>query len=350
MGRPLLLTWCNLAADGWEPQQTRMATSPWTPTAMFTAPSPRATSTNSAVYGGVFEVAAGSGALTDLGDFARRRQSGNHPVAGVTRDAAGDLFGTTQTYGSTNNAGTIWEIPAGGTLTTIASFLGTGSPVGPFQSTESPWTARATFTERASRAASTNLGETAPSGNCPTAPAPSSPWPRSTIRMGFSQPATWRWTQPATCTGPRPAAAQTMPALSGRLRPAPTRSPTSPQFAGSIGADTVNGYEPSGNVVIDGAGNLFGTTTGGGTSDFGTVWEIPAGGTLTTIASFSGTNGANPYGDVSLDAQGNLFGTTRCGRPRERRRGLGDGRRGRRGRRRHGGTDGSDPDAQPRPR
>lgn len=68
---------------------------------------------NTSVYGGVFEVAAGSNALTDLGDFEVGANPGQHPVAGVTRDAAGDLFGTTQ-YGSTNNSGTIWEIPPAG--------------------------------------------------------------------------------------------------------------------------------------------------------------------------------------------------------------------------------------------
>jgi uncharacterized repeat protein (TIGR03803 family) len=40
-------------------------------------------------------------------------------------------------------------------------------------------------------------------------------------------------------------------------------------FTGGTG-----GYSPGGGVVLDGSGNLFGTTEFGGTSDAGTVWEL----------------------------------------------------------------------------
>ena len=78
-----------------------------------------------------------------------------------------------------------------------------------------------------------------------------------------------------------------------------------------------NGYEPSG-VVLDSSGNLFGTTTYGGTTFVtasppgdGSVFEIARGsGTITTLASFNiSTNGGEPVGPV-LDSSGNLFGTT----------------------------------------
>jgi uncharacterized repeat protein (TIGR03803 family) len=72
-----------------------------------------------------------------------------------------------------------------------------------------------------------------------------------------------------------------------------------------------DGQSPSGDLVIDSNGNLYGTTIDGGTSDDGTVFELAKGSnTITTLASFDGTDGARPVGGVVLDSSGNLYGTT----------------------------------------
>ena len=64
--------------------------------------------------------------------------------------------------------------------------------------------------------------------------------------------------------------------------------------------------------VMDGQGNLYGTTSAGGEGHgkgIGTVFEIPAGtDKVTTLASFDGRTGYGISG-VTLDAQGNLYGT-----------------------------------------
>jgi uncharacterized repeat protein (TIGR03803 family) len=71
-----------------------------------------------------------------------------------------------------------------------------------------------------------------------------------------------------------------------------------------------NGGGPGGGLVMDSQGNLFGTTYLGGPGGYGTIWEIKAGTTgIITLASFNGMNGLQPYGNVAIDAQGDLFGT-----------------------------------------
>ena len=73
--------------------------------------------------------------------------------------------------------------------------------------------------------------------------------------------------------------------------------------------DGTDGANPAGGLVMDAAGNSFGTTGLGGTSNGGTVFELAAGsGTITTLASFNGANGQDPNVGLIEDASGNLFG------------------------------------------
>ncbi len=77
-----------------------------------------------------------------------------------------------------------------------------------------------------------------------------------------------------------------------------------------------DGYEPEAGLIIDKAGNLYGTTLFGGTYGYGAAFELSpeVGGNwnLTTLQSFniSGDDGAYLYGGLLLDAKGNLYGTT----------------------------------------
>ena len=77
-----------------------------------------------------------------------------------------------------------------------------------------------------------------------------------------------------------------------------------------------DGANPDGGLILDDSGHLYGTTFNGGASDNGTVFEIPTGGgTITTLVSFGGSDGANPYSDLIMDANGDLYGTTYNGGP-----------------------------------
>ena len=75
--------------------------------------------------------------------------------------------------------------------------------------------------------------------------------------------------------------------------------------------NSTNGASPRGNMVFDASGNLYGTTSAGGTKGKGTVFELPAGSTtITTLVSFTGKDGSFPFAGLVIDGSGNLFGTT----------------------------------------
>ena len=78
-----------------------------------------------------------------------------------------------------------------------------------------------------------------------------------------------------------------------------------------------DGSLPVGNLVFDQAGNIYGTTAGGGSSQNGVAYELmPSNGDWTEniLWSFTGGNdGGKPAGGVILDSAGNLYGATRAG-------------------------------------
>jgi len=79
-------------------------------------------------------------------------------------------------------------------------------------------------------------------------------------------------------------------------------------------AKCADGNTPSGALIFDSLGNLYGTTTAGGADGAGTVYELsPAQGgwTETVLYSFCAFPcNANPQAGVTMDEAGNLFGTT----------------------------------------
>lgn len=74
----------------------------------------------------------------------------------------------------------------------------------------------------------------------------------------------------------------------------------------------VDGFYPNGGLVRDGAGNLYGTTYFGGTTGDGTVFKLTPSGVKTVLYNFVGqpADGALPVGNLIRDTAGNLYGTT----------------------------------------
>ncbi len=73
-----------------------------------------------------------------------------------------------------------------------------------------------------------------------------------------------------------------------------------------------NGAHPSAGLTLGADGNFYGTAsagdTNGGTN--GTIFQLTAGGSFTTLFMFNGTNGSGPYSPLLSARDGCLYGTT----------------------------------------
>jgi uncharacterized repeat protein (TIGR03803 family) len=199
--------------------------------------------------GTVFRLDAGMNALTTLTSFIGA--NGAYPQSGLIADAAGNLYGTTA-GGGTSDRGTVFRLQLGAnTHETLASFNGSNGAI--------------PVAGLIADAAGNLYGTTAQGG-------------------ASDRGAVFRLA----------AGVNTLDALAS--------------FTGA------NGENPRGALIADAAGNLFGTTSKGGSNGLGTIFRLDVdSNTITTLASFNGLNGANPNSGLIADAAGNLFGTTESG-------------------------------------
>ena len=251
--------------------------------------------------GTVYEIAKVTGTLTTLASFTGDNGSG--PFGGVTFDSSGNLFGTTRYRGSTSGQGTVYEIAQGSsTLTTLASFTGANGS-GPlsgvtfdssgnlFGTTAYGGPARTGSVYEIAQGSSTLTTLASFTGNNGSIPYGGVTFDSSGNLFG------------TTYLGGA--------SNYGTVYEIAKGSSTLTTLASFTGA---NGENPYAGVTFDSSGNLFGTTYLGGASNYGTVYEIAKGSsTLTTLASFTGANGRTPNAGVTFDSSGNLFGTTFSG-------------------------------------
>jgi uncharacterized repeat protein (TIGR03803 family) len=78
-------------------------------------------------------------------------------------------------------------------------------------------------------------------------------------------------------------------------------------------AGSSDGGNPVAGVARDSKGNLYGVASWGGANDYGVLYELRACGKLTLLHSFNSSDGAYPYGEVLRTCNGTLFGTTMYG-------------------------------------
>jgi uncharacterized repeat protein (TIGR03803 family) len=77
-----------------------------------------------------------------------------------------------------------------------------------------------------------------------------------------------------------------------------------------------DGFLPEAGLIADPAGNLFGTTLKGGTSDCGTVFKLDKTGIMVVHNFTCEADGGYPYAGLIRDSAGNLYGLESGGRRR----------------------------------
>ena len=251
--------------------------------------------------GTVFEVAAGSGAITTLASFDGSND-GAYPVAGLAVDSSGNLYGTTNSGGA-SGYGTVFEVPAGSTsISVLASFTFTNGdgPEGELV-VDGSGNLFGTNTNGGAANAGTVFEVAAGSGaitQLAAFSAASGAYPSSSLIQDAS----------GNFYGTTYSGGEFGDGTVFEMAAGSTAITTLASFNGS------NGANPGFALVQDSGGNIYGTTVGGGASSDGTVFELAAGSnSITVLASFTGTNGANPYGGMVVDSGGDLFGTTAGG-------------------------------------
>lgn len=257
--------------------------------------------------------------FTDLGD-------GGLPEAGLTLDAAGNLYGTT--LGTIAYDGTVFRmrnVNGSWVLNTLFTFTGSdgGLPAG-----------RVVFGPRGSLYGTTNLfgGGTCQGYGCgvvfslrvPASICRSIPcqWNENVIHDFLGTP-----------DGESPYYVDPVFDAAGNLYGTTYEGGSHDggsvfQLTNSGGwAETIlysfagsDGLYPKSGVILDAAGNVYGTTSSGGTYDNGSVYKLaPSGGgwTLTTLYDFpnASNDGSQPIGPLLLDSAGNLYGTASADGP-----------------------------------
>lgn len=91
-------------------------------------------------------------------------------------------------------------------------------------------------------------------------------------------------------------------------------------FTKLVDFDGVNGSYPTYGTLVQGVdGNLYGTTSAGGSGNAGTIFRMTPAGALTTLYNFCTQpkciDGSNPEGGLTVGPDGNMYGTTSSSGP-----------------------------------
>ena len=246
---------------------------------------------------------------------------GANPEAGLTMDGAGHLFGTTNSGGTKGGFGSVFELaPAkkGGGFVCNLLHAFSGGSVG---STDGGGPAsRAVFGPNGTLYGSTTFGGNANTGVVYNL-GPVSRFSKETILYTFTggndgdRPSgDLLFDQTGNIYGTTGRGGATSNGVVFELTPSGNGFTEDVLYTFTGGND---GGTPLSSVISDAAGNLYGTANSGGAFGFGTVFELTGSGpsrTEQTLYSFqNGSDGASPVGGLIFDALGNLYGTTSSG-------------------------------------
>ena len=249
--------------------------------------------------GAVFELANGSGKITNLATFNGSFYKAPAPDGSMAMDGSGNLYGTTW-EGAAGGDGTVFEwVKGSSNVTTLASFndlTNGGSPLAGLVMDSSGDLYGTTY--RGGALQDGTVFELANGAASPT-----------TLASLYYSDVEW------------PVGGLVIDS-SGNLYGVATEGGSDGDgaiFELAKGNATVtvladldgsNGQYPEGTLIMDGSGNLYGTTLEGGANGYGTVFELAKGSSnVTALASFNGSTGY-PVAGVIMDSNGNLYGTT----------------------------------------
>ena len=250
--------------------------------------------------GTVFKIAS-DGTFSTLYSFAGGAD-GSTPRAGLTRDAAGNLYGATETGGQFSS-GTIFKIDATGNKTVLHDFAGAPDGVDP-------------AADLIRDSAGNLYGTTVRGGTFDLG---------TVFKVDVSGQETVLYSFGASPSdGSNPYGSLVMDS-SGNFYGTTTTSVAMP-YNGTVfkldsaGNETVlknfnhtraDGKNPVPGLVLDANGNLYGVCNLGGSLNEGTVFKITVNGNFKVLHNFTDSgDGANPQGRLVLDGAGNLYGTT----------------------------------------
>jgi uncharacterized repeat protein (TIGR03803 family) len=227
-------------------------------------------------------------------------------TAGVIEDAAGTLYGAAS-YGGLYNDGTIFKLPARGTPTPQKLYdltdAGIARPVVHF----APWQPNASLLlgRDGSLYGTSSYGGV----NCGTVFRLTKARKMETL-LNFNISKAF-----PGCTPVTPLLQDGNGNLLGTAPPVLfSLSPTGKETVlhkFCRGKDGCLSTLTTGGVILGSGGTIYGTTDGGGRYGFGTVFKIAPDGTETILYDFTGgADGGEPVGGVVQDKAGNLYGTT----------------------------------------
>ena len=239
------------------------------------------------------------------------RATGAHPIVGVIRDSAGNLYGTT-TVGGTAGQGVVYKLDTARQYTVLHNF--TGGPDGGqpyagvirdsagnlYGTTSSGGTANAGVVYKLDTAGHEMVLYNFTGGTDGSEPL------AGVIRDSAGN----LYGTTAYGGTPCPPPVQGDPPGCGVVYRVDTAGRETVLYSFTGGAD---GGVPYAGVIRDSAGSLYGTTYAGGTANDGVVYRVDTPGQETVLCSFNGYDGASPFAGVIRDSAGNLYGTTAGG-------------------------------------
>jgi uncharacterized repeat protein (TIGR03803 family) len=272
-------------------------------------------------FGTIFRIKVDGTSFTLLHAFAGGVSDGVDPEAGLIRDGFGNFFGTT-TQGGASGAGTVFTIKADGSgFQVLHSFVG-GASEGSVPYAALSLNATGDLFGTTADGGPSDLGtlfklRTDGTGfqilHFFAGGAGDGKWPRASLLLDDSGNI-----YGTTLTGGHPAAKDAFGNVydgSGTLFKLRADG-TGFQLLRAFPVETNDATTPWGSLILDGSGELYGTTVDGGSPNAGTIFSIGTDGSHFQVRfAFAGfaNNGGNPRASLISDELGYLYGTTAGG-------------------------------------